>query len=64
MAVEIEKIDAPDSAESLRTFGTWSAGFNKNRSQLEKWLGAEMAGVLTEIEKEDLKDPTSEKRFR
>ncbi len=59
LAVEIEKIDAPESARKVLELSALGVPvLVKNNDQLEKWLGSEMATVLTEIKKEDLNDPT------
>ena len=63
LAVGMEKIDSTDSARKVLELSALGVPvLIKDRSQLEKWLGAEMAGVLTEIEKKDLKDPTSREK--
>ena len=63
LAVEIEKIDAPYSARKVLELSALGVPvLIKNSDQLEKWLGSEMATVLTGIGKEDLKDPTSREK--
>ena len=63
LAVEVERIDSPESAQKvLELLAIGVPVLLKENDQAKAWLGTQMASLLKEVDAEELQNPTSREK--